>query len=577
MANFIDIPQDHWAKSVIEKLADSNIISGYEDDTFKPDELLTRAEFAALLNKAFPDRSLIREALTFTDVAIDYWANEAIEQAYRKGFLTGYLDSSFKPEKKILRVQILVALANGLGYEPSQLPEKTIEVFEDAEKIPDYGISPAAAALEKSIVVNYPKVESLEPNREATRAEVAAFLSQALLPEGEISLIPEEYIAKAEIEPPSWNGESRGVRLSNSSSDVLFSAAEIEGALNQLTELKINTVYPTVWDGAYTLYESAEMGRVGGGSLHPQLDANEASLAEIVARKEAKNLTVIPGLEKGFQLKANSALAANRPNWLTSRKDGSKIVEGSNNDENKYWLNPFHPQVQQFFLQLLIEVVSNYEVDGIQLNQYFGLPVEFGYDDFTKKLYSEENSGKQPPENASDADWVKWRAGKLTDFMRQVFWVVKEYNPNCIISLSSLPSEEAYNNYLQDWKLWESVGLIEELVLQVSAQNLEDFTAELEKPAVQKALRHIPVSVEIATGVEDESMPISEIEERVKAARDRFFAGLSFSSYEGLLAATATTEGQEKFLAMFPETETETDTDTATAEVSPTEESEPTA
>ncbi len=579
MANFIDIPEDHWAKSVIERLADSNIISGYEDNTFKPDELLTRAEFAALLNKAFPDKPLIREALTFTDVASDYWANEAIEQAYRKGFLTGYLDSSFKPDKKILKVQILVALANGLGYEASQQAEKTLEVFEDAEKIPDYGISPVAAALEKSIVVNYPKVESLEPNREATRAEVAAFLSLALVAEGKSSdsQVPEKYIAKAEIEPPSWESESRSVRLSNSSSDVLFSATEIEGALNKLAELQINTVYPTVWDGAYTLYESAEMGRVGGGSLHPQLDVNETSLAEIVARKEAKNLTVIPGFEKGFQLKANSPLAEKRSNWLTSRKDTSKIVEGSNNDENKYWLNPFHPQVQQFFLQLLIEVVSNYEVDGIQLNQYFGLPVEFGYDDFTKQLYSDENSGQQPPDNASDADWVKWRAGKLTDFMRQVFWVVKEYNPNCIISLSSLPSEEAYNNYLQDWKVWESSGLIEELVLQVSAENLEDFTAELEKPAVQKALRHIPVSVEIATGVEDESMPISEIEERVKAARDRFFAGLSFSSYEGLVAATATTEGQEKFLAMFQETETDLDTDTATAEVSPTEESKPTA
>ena len=554
MANFSDIPETYWAKDVIEKLAAEEIISGYEDETFKPDNSISRAEFAALINKAFPNKPAIREALEFTDVPSDYWANEAIATAYRKGFLSGYKDSIFNPEENIIRAQVLVALANGLGYEASQLPEDTIEVFEDAEEIPDYAISPLAAAVEKSMVVNYPKIESLEPNKEATRAEVAAFLSQALVAEGEMSaLIPEEYIAKVEIQqPPNWDGELRGVSLSD---NVLLSANKIDEALNKSAELKINTVYPTVWNGAYSLYNSQEMGRVGGGALHPEIENNEDSLAKIVDRKEAKNLSVIPRLEAGFQLKANSVLALNRPNWLTARQDGTKIVEGSRNDENKYWLNPFHPQVQQFFLQMLIEIVSNYDVDGIQLSQNFSLPVEFGYDDFTKQLYAEDNLGNQPPDNPNDADWIKWRSGKLTDFMRQVFWVVKEYNPNCTISLSSIPSQTAYNDYLQDWTLWESFGFVEQLVLQVSAENLADFTAELEKPTVQKALRHIPVSVEIAIGIEDEAMPISEIEERVKVASDRFFAGLSFSSYESLQAATATAETQEQFLAMFSEAE----------------------
>ncbi|NEP44152.1 MAG: family 10 glycosylhydrolase [Okeania sp. SIO2H7] len=554
MANFSDIPETYWAKDVIEKLAAEEIISGYEDETFKPDNSISRAEFAALINKAFPNKPAIREALEFTDVPSDYWANEAIATAYRKGFLSGYKDSIFNPEENIIRAQVLVALANGLGYEASQLPEDTIEVFEDAEEIPDYAISPVAAAVEKSMVVNYPKIESLEPNKEATRAEVAAFLSQALVAEGEMSaLIPEEYIAKVEIQqPPNWDGELRGVSLSD---NVLLSANKIDEALNKSAELKINTVYPTVWNGAYSLYNSQEMGRVGGGALHPEIENNEDSLAKIVDRKEAKNLSVIPRLEAGFQLKANSVLALNRPNWLTARQDGTKIVEGSRNDENKYWLNPFHPQVQQFFLQMLIEIVSNYDVDGIQLSQNFSLPVEFGYDDFTKQLYAEDNLGNQPPDNPNDADWIKWRSGKLTDFMRQVFWVVKEYNPNCTISLSSIPSQTAYNDYLQDWTLWESFGFVEQLVLQVSAENLADFTAELEKATVQKALRHIPVSVEIAIGIEDEAMPISEIEERVKVASDRFFAGLSFSSYEGLQAATATAETQEQFLAMFSEAE----------------------
>ena len=593
MANFSDLSQDNWAKTAIEKLADNNIISGYEDGTFKPDNPLTRAEFAALLNKAFPDKPFIREAIEFTDVASDYWAKEVIQEVYRKGFLTGYEGKIFLPEQEIPRVQVLVALANGLGYQPSQPAEETLQkVFDDAADVPGYGISAVAAAAEKNIVVNYPDVEKLEPNRSSTRAEVAAFLSQALLQEGETASISDDYIVKVEIEAPlAWNGKLLGVAIADEGSEVLFSESEIEAALTQLAALNINTVYPTVWNGRYTLYPSREMGRIGEGQVHPKLmetgvettslittigslltgsenllgaiddvqqeilsSQSKDSLGEFVTRKNDKNLAVIAGFEGGFQLQADSKLAANRPHWLARRQDGSQVIEGKVREDDKYWLNPFHPQVQQFFLQLVIETVSNYDVDGIQLSQYFGLPVEFGYDDFTKQLYREDNLGQEPPEDPKDEGWVKWRAGKLTDFMRQVFWVVKEYNPNSIISLSSLPYEDAYNQYLQDWKMWESIGFVEELLVKVDAENLEDFTAELDKPEVQKALKNIPVAVGIFTGTSEAPVEVSQIKERVEAASDRSFTGVFFPDYESFrLSATATEESKAEFMAIFPE------------------------
>lgn len=595
MANFSDVSQDNWAKTAIEKLADDNIISGYKDGTFKPDNSLTRGEFAALLNKAFPDKPFIREAIEFTDVASDYWAKEVIQEAYRKGFLTGYEGKIFLPEQEIPRVQVLVALANGLGYKPSQPTEETLKkVFEDAADIPGYGISPVAAAAEKSIVVNYPNIKKLEPNRSSTRAEVAAFLSQVLLQEGDTSSVSDEYIVKVVIEPPlKWNGELLGVAIADEGSEVLFSESEIETALTQLAELNINTVYPTVWNGRYTLYPSREMGRIGEGQVHPKLmktgvettsligaigslltgsdnllgviddvqqeilsSESKDSLGEIVARKSDKNLAVIADFKGGFQLQADSQLATNRPHWLARRQDGSQVIEGEARQDDKYWLNPLHPQVQQFFLQLVIETVSNYDVDGIQLNQYFGLPVEFGYDDFTKQLYREDNLGQEPPKDPKDEGWVKWRAGKLTDFMRQVFWVVKEYNPNSIISLSSLPYEDAYNQYLQDWKMWESIGFVEELLVRVDAENLEDFTAELDKPEVQKALKNIPVAVSIFTGTSAAPVEVSKIKERVEAASDRSFTGVFFPDYDSFLkSATATEESKTEFLAIFPESQ----------------------
>lgn len=72
MVNFTDIT-NHWAKNSIETLANKGIISGYRDGTFKPDATLTRAEFATMLIKAFPQLLDIRETIQFKDVSADFY------------------------------------------------------------------------------------------------------------------------------------------------------------------------------------------------------------------------------------------------------------------------------------------------------------------------------------------------------------------------------------------------------------------------------------------------------------------------------------------------------------------------
>lgn len=75
--------------------------------------------------------------------------------------------------------------------------------FDDANKIPDYARSKIAAATEKRLVVNYPNVNLLQSEQVASRAEVAAFLCQALAGSNQASLVPSQYIAGIAITPPS--------------------------------------------------------------------------------------------------------------------------------------------------------------------------------------------------------------------------------------------------------------------------------------------------------------------------------------------------------------------------------------
>lgn len=184
-AQFSDVGANYWARPYIETLAAEQIIAGFPDGTFKPDQPVTRAQFAAIVRQAF-DQARTRSAPRFGDVPASYWASAAIADAYGQGFMSGYPDSTFKPEQQIPRVQVVVALANGLGMNAMGSGNQALGVFSDAAQIPDYAQGPVAAATENEMVVSYPDVNRLRPQQTATRADVAAFIYQALVAEGEL-------------------------------------------------------------------------------------------------------------------------------------------------------------------------------------------------------------------------------------------------------------------------------------------------------------------------------------------------------------------------------------------------------
>ncbi|MBD2446755.1 DUF1565 domain-containing protein [Nostoc sp. FACHB-152] len=188
---FKDVQATYWARAYIEALASQNIIAGFPDGTFRPNEPVTRAQFAAIVTKALNPTSK-RAATKFKDVASNFWAFAAITSAYQGQFVSGYPDGTFKPQQQIPRVQALVALANGLGLTATN--QNVLSFYSDAAQIPNYARDPVAAATSRQLVVNYPTVKQLDPNRQATRAEVAAFVYQALVNAGRVQPITSPYV-----------------------------------------------------------------------------------------------------------------------------------------------------------------------------------------------------------------------------------------------------------------------------------------------------------------------------------------------------------------------------------------------
>lgn len=363
---------------------------------------------------------------------------------------------------------------------------------------------------------------------------------------------------------PSSNPEIRGVWLTNVSSGVLFAPWSVNRAIAHLSDLNFNTIYPVVWNRGHTFYPSNVAKEVTGSLENPWLRLMRGGsdiLAEMVKVAHQKGLSVLPWFEYGLIVPADSALAKAHPHWLTQNQQGQYYPKSTTAEEvlgedipfqqknllsrwlsflhhrrvkNFVWLNPNHPEVQKFIKNLFLEVVLNYDVDGIQLDDHFGLPVELGYDPLTVKLYQRDHQGKKPPKNYHDPEWMRWRAAKLTHFMDDIVKTIKSVSPDVRISLSPNSHQFSYQNYLQDWKTWVKRGLVDELILQVYRSNLQEFEAQLSQSAVQFSRRHIPVSVGILTGTWRTPVTIAQIEQQVKIVRDRGFKGVSFFYWETL-------------------------------------------
>jgi hypothetical protein len=192
---FNDVPADFWGRRFINVLSSRGIIKGFPDYSFRPNQPVNRAEFAAILQQAFENKAA-KSTLKFKDINETFWGTPAINQAIGTGFLKGYPNQTFQPEQKISRVQVLVALVSGLHLKTPASPEKVLQIYKDAQDIPQYATAKIASATINGLVVNYPEPEVFAPNKEATRAEVAAMVYQALVKMGRLEAIPSKNIVR---------------------------------------------------------------------------------------------------------------------------------------------------------------------------------------------------------------------------------------------------------------------------------------------------------------------------------------------------------------------------------------------
>jgi uncharacterized lipoprotein YddW (UPF0748 family) len=354
------------------------------------------------------------------------------------------------------------------------------------------------------------------------------------------------FLWPAALVPANTSQSLSGTWMTHFSASALYHSTRLDNGIADLAKAQVNTLYPAVWDHGHTLHASAVLAKAGGSNRNPWLHTPLSGdiLTAMVKEAQRQHLRLIPWFEYGLMVPLDAQIVRQHPDWLTrqqnqrmtdDRPEGnsplaqlSKAIKGG----EQGWLNPFHPEVQQFLVDLIGEVVQNYAVDGIQLDDHFGLPITYGYDPQTVALYRSTHTGQSPPQNPENAEWVKWRADRLTTLMAKIHQRVKAIRPQAVVSLSPNTPDFSYRKYLQDWARWVELKLLDEVVVQIYRPELDSLRAELAKPTLKSLAQQVPLSIGLYTGPFGNGKSVAQIEQEVAIVRSSGYQGIAFFSWE---------------------------------------------
>lgn len=172
---FTDVPTDFWAYESITKMTKEELMSGYSNGAFKPNDPLSREEAASLFSHMLGDTPSIMLASSFSDITSDRWSSLAIESVARANIISGYGDSTYRPEQYMSRQEFAVVANKFLHYQGYRTEDPTaLDTihFSDQKFIAPWAQS-SVRELALLGFINYNTTGLFNPEKYVTRAEAA--------------------------------------------------------------------------------------------------------------------------------------------------------------------------------------------------------------------------------------------------------------------------------------------------------------------------------------------------------------------------------------------------------------------
>ncbi|TAD86559.1 MAG: hypothetical protein EAY75_08045 [Bacteroidetes bacterium] len=346
---------------------------------------------------------------------------------------------------------------------------------------------------------------------------------------------------------PVWDvNANRGVWVTTAASTALESRNNIKEMVTTCKRANINNIFVVVYNNARTQYPSTVMQNLIGVPIQEKF-AGRDPLQEVIDEAKPEGIKVHAWFEYGFSSSFSASggpILAARPNWAARDFSGALTVKNGFD-----WLNGFDPEVQNFMLSLIKEVVSKYNIDGVQGDDRLpALPSTAGYEPYTVALYKSEHGGADPPGDFRNPAWIAWRTNKLNRFMKRIYQEVKALKPTVLVTASPSPFPWAREEYLQDWPTWADSGWIDAVMPQCYRYNIADYNATLLQ---QKSFYRNPavaffpgVLLKVGSTTASDGL----LTQMIQSNRNNGFKGETFFFYEGLKDRMSWFQGQYPFI-----------------------------
>ncbi|WP_445731230.1 glycoside hydrolase family 10 protein [Mariniflexile sp.] len=327
----------------------------------------------------------------------------------------------------------------------------------------------------------------------------------------------------------------KGVWVTNVASSALSSLSSIKETVQICKKSGMTDIYVVVWNKARTLYPSTIMNTEFGIPIMEAYSGRDP-LQEMITEGHKENMKVHAWFEYGFAASngQNGGIILQKyPQW-SARDVNKNLLVSSGGFE---WMNGINPEVQNFMKSLVVEVVTKYDVDGVQGDDRLpAMPVEGGYDDFTVQLYKNEHAGAAPPTDAKNADWIDWRTNKLSDFFGDLTAAVKAVKPNMIVSSAPSVYPWGKTNYLQDWPTWLSKKYCDYVIPQVYRYDFDAYKVTLKSQvtALKSSADRSKLFAGVLLGVGTNNNSSELVEKMVNENRANGIGGEVFFYFEGL-------------------------------------------
>jgi uncharacterized lipoprotein YddW (UPF0748 family) len=281
-------------------------------------------------------------------------------------------------------------------------------------------------------------------------------------------------VALATIDPPAADPALR-ILLVDAAHDGIKNPDQVDVLLADARAAHVNTLVVQVRSYGQRYYESTLEPRADDPELAPNFDPLAYLIEQAHEEPAMEVYAWVPALaiwDQGTPPANPEHLFNQHPEWLSEDVNGNQLSSG------EYFLDPGHPGVLTYTVELALDLVSRYSLDGLFLDRLrygaegatVGYPT-WGYNATAVQRFHDRYGGSGDP-TPDDPLWMAWRREQLSNLLRQIYLRCTEASPSLRIAVAGVAwgnspldggweQSSAYGRVLQDWRGWLEEGIVD--------------------------------------------------------------------------------------------------------------------